>query len=154
MKFGEISEDVKEVLDEVIDKTGLFNYMNIYYYSVDKQKTVLKASKLNPLAETVARKPDTVVITVREAIFECLNPNQQKMLVEDMVNQILFDNEKNKIAIEAPAIAMTASGWRKYGKELADTYELCLLTAQQIEEKEKEAKEMAKKAKKSKRKDY
>lgn len=153
MKFGEISEDVKEVLDEVIDKTGLFNYMNIYYYSVDKQKTVLKASKLNPLAETVARKPDTVVITVREAIFERLSPNQQKMLVEDLANQILFDDEKGKITIEAPVIAMSASGWRKYGKELADTYELCLLTAQQLEEEEKEAKEMAKEAKKSKRKE-
>ena len=153
MKFGEISEDVKEVLDEVIDKTGLFNYMNIYYYSVDKQKTVLKASKLNPLAETVARKPDTVVITVREAIFERLSPTQQKMLVEDLANQILFDDEKEKITIEAPAITMTASGWRKYGKELADTYELCLLTAQQLEEEEKEAKEMAREAKKNKRKE-
>lgn len=153
MKFGEISEDVKEVLDEVIDKTGLFNYMNIYYYSVDKQKTVLKASKLNPLAETVARKPDTVVITVRETIFERLSPTQQKMLVEDLANQILFDDEKEKITIEAPAITMTASGWRKYGKELADTYELCLLTAQQLEEEEKEAKEMAKEAKKNKRKE-
>ena len=153
MKFGEISEDVKEVLDDVIDKTGLFNYMNIYYYSVDKQKTVLKASKLNPLAETVARKPDTVVITVREAIFERLSPNQQKMLVEDLANQILFDDEKGKITIEAPTIAMSANGWRKYGKELADTYELCLLTAQQLEEEEKEAKEMAKEAKKSKRKE-
>ena len=149
MKFGEISEDVKEVLDDVIDKTGLFNYMNIYYYSVDKQKTVLKASKLNPLAETVIRKPDTVVITVREAIFERLSPTQQKMLIEDLANQILFDDEKEKITIEAPKITMTASGWRKYGKELADTYELCLLTAQQLEEEEKEAKE----AKKNKRKE-
>lgn len=149
MKFGEISEDVKEVLDDVIDKTGLFNYMNIYYYSVDKQKTVLKASKLNPLAETVIRKPDTVVITVREAIFERLSPTQQKMLIEDLANQILFDDEKEKITIEAPTITMTASGWRKYGKELADTYELCLLTAQQLEEEEKEAKE----AKKNKRKE-
>lgn len=151
MKYGEISEDVKEILDEVIEnETNLFNYMNIYYYSVDKQKTVIKVSKLNPLAETVAKKPDTVVITVRECIFERLNPNQQKMLVEDAVNQILFDDEKEKITIEAPAITMTAGGWRKYGKELADTYELCLLTAQQLEEEEKEAKAAEKGMKKNK----
>lgn len=152
MKFGEISEDVKDILDEVIgNNTNLFNYMNIYYYSVDKQKTVLKATKLNPLSETVAKKPNTVAITVREAIFERLNPNQQKMLVEDTVNQILFDDEKDKITIDAPAITMTADGWRKYGKDLAETYELCLLTAQQLEEEEKEAKAAAKEAKKSKR---
>lgn len=151
MKFGEISEDVKEVLDGVIEKAGLFNYMNIYYYSVDKQKTVIKVNKLNPLSETVARKPDTVVLTVRECIFERLSPNQQKMLAEDVVNQILFDDEREKITIDTPAITMTVGGWRKYGKELADTYELCLLTAQQLEEEEKEAKEAAKEAKKSKR---
>ena len=152
MKFGEISEDVKEVLDDVIgNSTNLFNYMNIYYYSVDKQKTVLKVTKLNPLAETVAKRPDTVVITVRECIFERLTPNQQRMLVEDTVNQILFDDEKEKITIDSPAIAMTADGWRKYGKDLADTYELCRLTAQQLEEEEKEAKAAAKEAKKAKR---
>lgn len=148
MKFGEISEDVKDLLDEVIEGTGLFNYMNIYYYSVDKQKTVIKVSKLNPLAETVAKKPDSVIITVRESIFERLSPNQQKMLVEDAMSQVLYDTEKEKISIEAPAITMTASGWKKYGKELADTYELCLLTAQQLEEEEKEAKEAMKEARK------
>lgn len=151
MKFGEISEDVKDLLDEVIEGTGLFNYMNIYYYSVDKQKTVIKVSKLNPLAETVAKKPDSVIITVRESIFERLSPNQQKMLVEDAMSQVLYDTEKEKISIESPAITMTASGWRKYGKELADTYELCLLTAQQLEEEEKEAKEAMKEARKKRK---
>lgn len=152
MKLGEISEDVKEILDDVIENnTNLFNYMNIYYYSVDKQKTVIKVSKLNPLGEAVSKKPDTVVITIRENIFERLNLNQQKMLVEDAVYQILFDDEKEKIKIDQPAITMTADGWRKYGKELADTYELCLLTAQQLEEEEKEAKAAAKEAKKARR---
>lgn len=150
MKFGEISEDVKELLDEVIESAGLFNYMNFYYYSVPKQKGVIKVNKLNPLGEAVSKKYDTVVITVREEVFECLNPNQQRMLIEDAVNQIQFDTEKEKITIESPTITMTTGGWRKYGKDLADTYELCLLTSQQIEEKEKEAKEMAKEAKKSK----
>lgn len=150
MVFGEISEDVKEVLDEVIGKTNLENYMNIYYYSVEKQKGVIKVSKLNPLGEAVSRKPQTVVITVRETIFERLNPNQQQMLVEDAINQIHYDEEKDKIAIEAPEITMTDACWRKYGAELANTYETCLLTAQQMEEEEKEAKAAAKEARKAK----
>lgn len=147
MKFGEISEDVKNVLDEVLEETGLFNYMNIYYYSVEKQKGVLKASKLNPIGEAVSRKPQTVVITVVEEIFERLDPVQQRMLAEDVVNQISFDDEKDKINIEAPAITMTVAGWRKYGTELANAYELSLLTAQQLDEEKKEAKAMAKEAK-------
>lgn len=151
MIFGEISSDVKNVLDDVIEKTNLFNFMNIYYYSVQKQKGVIKVSKLNPIGEAVSKKPGTVVITVVEEIFEKLTPIQQEMIVEDAISQIHYDDEKDKIAIEAPEITMTVGCWKKYGDELANTYELCQLTAQQIEEEKKEAKEAAKEAKKAKR---
>lgn len=151
MNFGEVSDDVRNVLDEVVEQTKLENFMNIYYYAVPKQKGVIKVSKLNPIGEAVSKKPGTVVITVAEEIFERLDPNQQKMLVEDAINQISYDDEKDKIGIEAPAITMTVGGWRKYGAELANAYEMSLLTAQQLEEEKKEAKAAAAEAKKSKR---
>lgn len=75
------------------------------------------------------------------------------MLVEDAVNLISYDDEKDKIKIESPTINMSIGGWRKYGAELANTYELCALTVQQLEEEEKEAKKLAKEAKKAKRKE-
>ena len=151
MNFGEVSDDVRAVLDEVVEQTNLENFMNIYYYAVPKQKGVIRVSKLNPIGEAVSKKPGTVVITVAEEIFERLNPNQQKMLVEDAINQISYDDEKDKIGIESPAITMTVGGWRKYGAELANAYEMSLLTAQQLEEEKKEAKAAAAEAKKAKR---
>ena len=150
MNFGEVSDDVRAVLDEVVGQTNLENFMNIYYYAVSKQKTVVKVTKLNPIGEAVSKKPGTVVITVVEEIFERLSPKQQKMLAEDAINQILYDDEKDKITIEAPAITMTLDGWRKYGAELANAYETSLLTVQQLEEEKKEAKAAAAEAKKSK----
>ena len=150
MNFGEVSDDVRAVLDEVVEQTNLENFMNIYYYAVSKQKTVVKVSKLNPIGEAVSKKPGTVVITVVEEIFERLSPKQQKILAEDAINQILYDDEKDKISIEAPAITMTLDGWRKYGTELANAYETSLLTVQQLEEEKKEAKAAAAEAKKSK----
>ena len=151
MNFGQVSDDVRNVLDEVVEQTNLENFMNIYYYAVPKQKGVIKVSKLNPIGEAVSKKTDVVVITVAEEIFERLDPNQQKMLVEDAINQISYDDEKDKIGIEAPAITMTVGGWRKYGAELANAYEMSLLTAQQLEEEKKEAKAAAAEAKKAKR---
>lgn len=144
MNFGEISEDVKSVLDEVIGDTNLFACMNIKYYSIPKQKGVVKVSKLNPIGEAVSALPGTVVITVVEEIFERLSPKQQKMLVEDAIRQINYDDEKDKISLESPAITMTLGGWKKYGSELAEAYELSTLTVQQLEEEKKEAKEGAK----------
>ena len=148
MTFGEISEDVKDILDEIIDETNLFRYMNIKYYSVPKQKGVIKVSKLNPLGEAVSKMPGTVVITVAEEIFERLSPNQQKMLVVDAINQIHYDDEKDKISIEPPTITMTLGAWKKYGSELAEAYELSALTAQQLEEERKEAKDAEKASRK------
>ena len=150
MNFGEVSDDVRAVLDEVVEQTNLENFMNIYYYAVSKQKTVVKVSKLNPIGEAVSKKPGTVVITVVEEIFERLSPKQQKILAEDAINQILYDDEKDKISIEAPAITMTLDSWRKYGAELANAYETSLLTIQQLEEEKKEEKAAAAEAKKSK----
>ena len=80
MNFGEVSDDVRAVLDEVVEQTNLENFMNIYYYAVSKQKTVVKVSKLNPIGEAVSKKPDTVIITISKNIFESLSPTQQKIL--------------------------------------------------------------------------
>lgn len=152
MIFGEISEENKEIINEVVGKTLIEQYMNIYYFSVPKQKQVFKVKKLGVLGESVHKESSTVCICVNEEIFERLSPVQQRMLAEDAINQILFDDEKDKITIEAPAITMTVGGWRKYGVELANAYETSLLTAQQLEKEKKEAKAAEQETKKSKRK--
>ena len=151
MILGEISEENKEIINEVVDKTLIEQYMNIYYFSVSNQKQVVKVKKLGVLGESVSKKSSTVCFCINEDIFERLAPSQQKMLVEDAINQISYDDEKDKISIEAPAITMTVSGWRKYGSELANAYEMSLLTAQQLEEEKEEAKAAASEAKKTKR---
>ena len=56
-----------------------------------------------------------------------------------------------RLKLKHQTINMSIGGWRKYGAELANTYELCALTVQQLEEEEKEAKKLAKEAKKAKR---
>lgn len=151
MILGEISEENKEIINEVVEKTLIEQYMNIYYFSVSNQKQVFKVKKLGVLGESVSKKSSTVCFCINEDIFERLDPNQQKMLVEDAINQISYDDEKDKISIEAPAITMTVGGWRKYGAELANAYEMSLLTAQQLEEEKKEAKAAASEEKKTKR---
>lgn len=150
MVLGEISEDIREVFEDIVNETNLFNFMNFYYYSVGKQKPTVKVNKLNPIGEKVSEMPGTIVITVDEAVFSKLSPNQQKMLAEDAIATINYDSEKDKISIDAPVITMTIGGWRKYGEELANTYELCRLTAQQMEEERKEAKAAEQEAKRAK----
>lgn len=148
MTFEEISDDVRLVFDEIVAKTDLGNLMNIYYCSVPRQKGVVKVSKLNPIGEMVSKRPMTIVITVVEKIFERLNPKQQQMIAEDVISQVSYDYDKDKIVIESPAITMNVSTWQKYGDELANAYETSYHTAQMIEEEEKERKAAEKEAKK------
>ena len=125
MKFREISDEIKEILEDLIEETGLFHVINFIYYGVDKQREVVKVSKLGMLGEVVSEKPSTIVISVEEDTFLKLSPEQQRMIAEDAIAQISFDYEKDKIKIDAPTINMTSGCWMKYGEELTRAYQLC-----------------------------
>lgn len=147
-KFVEVSDETQEVFDSVINEYNLYNFMNIYLRGVEKQKGVVKVQKLSALGEEIAKKPGTVVITIAEEVFENLSPEQQLIVAEDAIAQIEYDSEKDRITLAQPQIQMSLGCWKKYGNELANAYEICCLTAQQIEEKKNEAKKAAAEAKK------
>ena len=147
MEFFEISEEVRDVLDFVINKTDILNYINVKYYAVNKQKNVIKVSKLNDVGKAVSKCHDTLVFTVNEEVFEKLERAQQEMIIEDVVSQIKINTENMivdgtaKIKIEAPEIMLSVSSWAKYGEKLVNAYEACSLVLKQIKYKEKAEKE-------------
>ena len=41
-KFSELSEDIQEIVDKIIDETGLHNYMTIKTFAVAKSKELVR----------------------------------------------------------------------------------------------------------------
>lgn len=146
-KFGELSEEIQEIVDKIIDETGLHNYMTIKTAAIHKSRELIKVSRANAWAEHLGKVSDCVTILVYERALERLNPRQQEILLRDAINNISFDGEKDKIIIGAPKITVTIGGRAKYGDELINAAECSVLTMQQIIDEEREMKEAKKKRK-------
>lgn len=147
-KFFEISEENQEIFDDIWQESGMFNYIDLKLLGVPKAKEVIKVQKTNPQAEYLGKCPDSVIVTVFEQAFDRLDDRGKKLLAEDALSLVSFDDEKEKIIVGAPQIVVTVGGREKYGDELINVAESAVLAIQQIAEEEAERKAAEKAEKK------
>lgn len=150
-KFFEISDENKEIFENIWSESGMFNYVDLKLLGVPKAKEVIKVQKTNPQAEYLGKCPDSIIVTVFEQAFERLDDRAKKLLAEDALSLVSYDDEKDKIIVGAPQIVVTVGGRQKYGEELINVAESAVLTIQQIAEEEAE-KKAAERQNKKKRK--
>ena len=149
-KFGKVSKETQDLVDNVIEEIGLNNYMEFEVIST-KMKQLIKVSRAGKTAEYLSHKSDTVCIYIYEEAFDMLNNEQQTLLIKDALNLVSYDSEKDKINIGAPQITVTLGGRAMFGTPLIDAAETALLAIQQIADREKEEKELKKNGKKKNR---
>jgi len=147
-KFFELSDENREIFDEIWQETGMFNYIDLKLLGVPKAKEVIKVQKTNPQAEYLGKCPDSIVVTVYEQAFDRLDDKGKKLLAEDALSLVSFDDEKEKIIVGAPQIVVSVGGRAKYGEELINIAESAVLAIQQIADEEAEKKAAEKAAKK------
>ena len=150
-KFFEISEENKEIFDNIWDTTGMVHYVDLKLLGVSKAKEVVKVQKTNPQAEYLGKCPDSIICTVYEEAFDRLDERGKKLLAEDALSLVSYDSEKDKIIVGAPQIVVSVGGRAKYGEELINVSEAAVLAIQQIADEEAERKAAEKEAKKAKR---
>lgn len=144
-KIYKLSDSTTELINELAENAGLLNYINIMTFGA-KQKEAVKAKKANPTEEFIG-KSDCVLVYVNEDVFIKLDDEQQRILIEDVLNGVLYDDEKDKLNVSQPEIKMSLGGWRKYGEKLVNALETSILVRQQMEEEEKERRAAKKAAK-------
>lgn len=150
-KFYDVSEETRSLIDEVFQKKGLHNGIDLKIRGITKQKEVIKVVKTNPQAVDLAKCPDSVVCYVYEEAFERLDTEQQELLVEDAFANVDYDNEKDKIIVGGPQITVSLGGLGLHGQKLVQAAETGVFAIMQIEEEKKAAKE-AEKAEKAAKK--
>ena len=141
MTLTNVSPEIQEMIDTIIDKTGLFNYVNVEIAAVPKAKELVKVSRANPWTEKLGKVSPCVTVLVYEEALERLSKEQQAMILEDAINNIGYDLEKDKVVIGAPKVTITLGGREKYGEKLIDAMECGHYAMVQIEEEKKQAKE-------------
>ena len=147
-KFFETSEDVKELIQNKFEETGLPNYgINLKILSITKNKNILKASKASATVQYLTNK-DAILIVYEEA-FDKLSEEYKIKLIEGALSNIAYDTEKDKLIVEQD-IAKEMFRMRKKYDNYVDIMEASYLVIEQIEEEEKERKEAEKANKKRK----
>jgi hypothetical protein len=111
-KYEEPFEDTQTLFNEVIEATGLNNYINITVLTNNKSKDIFKVNKSNELLKY--RTGDDVIIVLNENIFEKLHDEQKRIVVEEAIAYISFDTEKDKLVITQPDFMAHSGILRKH----------------------------------------
>ena len=148
-KLGAVSDDTRNLVDEILGKSGLANFVNAEVMSISKQKQIVTVKRANATTEYLANKPDSICIYVYEEAFDRLDDNARFLIMEDALNTVYYDTEKDKIVITPQQISVTVGGRAKYGEPLINAVEAGVHAIAQIEEEERERKEQSKKSKKN-----
>ena len=139
MKFFETSEDIKELIQNKFEGTGLDQLgINLKIVSVTKGKNVLKASKAGATVQYLTKKD--AILTVYEEAFDRMSDEMKEKLIEGCISNISYDTEKDKLNVEGDVAKEIFRMRRKYD-DYVDVMESAYIVIQQIEDEEKQRKE-------------
>jgi hypothetical protein len=148
------SPEYVDLVKEVVATKSNLNYIEFQVYNIKKsKKDVIKVQKANELVELALDKEDLVVVSLYERAFDLVDDQTKRLWIENAINAVRYDMEKEKVVIDAgPTINVGLGMYHAYGDVIIQKLELAALTLQQIEDQDKEKKAQEKAAKKTKKK--
>ena len=96
-KYEESSSDINLVFNECLIKAGLNEVLNVKCLCDNRQKTIFKLQKSNPLLKFETN--NDVYIIVNEKVFDQLEDWQKHIVAEESIAGISFNFEKDKMEI-------------------------------------------------------
>jgi hypothetical protein len=112
-KYTEVFEETQDLYNQLIERAGLSNYVNITILANDKAKDIFKVNKANELLKY--RTGDDIIIILNEKIFDQLTPEQREIVAEESLASIHFNTEKDKIEISKPDVVTFSGILAKHG---------------------------------------
>jgi hypothetical protein len=113
--YSDVFEDINWLFFDLISTLDNLNSLRIKVLAIDKLKDVTKVQKSNDLLRH--ETGNDIYIFVNEGIFEKLTEEQRKMVVEETVAEIYYDDEKDKVTIIKPDFTTFSLFLQKYGGE-------------------------------------
>lgn len=149
-KLEKASDEIIEFITGIIEEHDLDAFATFRFFELPKQKELIKVSKASATTEYFAKASDMCTVFINPNIWNLLEETHRRLLVENALNGITYDDEKMKMNIEQPDLMISSECYAKYGKDLVDAAEIAANALRQLKEKEKAEKE-AKKQKKEKK---
>ena len=148
------SPEYVDLVKKVAKTKSNLEYIEFQVYNLKKsKKDVVKVQKASELVELALDKEDLVVVSIYERAFDMVDEQTKELWIENAINAIHYDMEKERVIIDAgPTINVGLGMYHTYGDIIIQKLELAALTLQQIEDADKEKKAQEKAAKKAKKK--
>jgi hypothetical protein len=112
-KFINISEDFKDKFEEVYGKKAFTFTLKYEFLAQEKQKQLIKISKIPDQYAFLMGKD--LLVTVNEDLFEAFDDESVNILIEQELDRISYDGEKDKITMIKPDLNTFSSLINKYG---------------------------------------
>lgn len=117
-KFEEVYDDTLKLFNTHINNSGIPQFVNI---------KILSNNTIKDCFGVVTKSQDMVkfmtdydvIIQINEPIFDQLEDNQKDYIVKDLLAQVVYDIEKDKLTIVKPDITTFSGVLRQYD---IDTY--------------------------------
>jgi hypothetical protein len=149
----ELDESLEKKVKELASAAGLREMgITIEPIALNSKKSYGEVIKANELVTLFTGDSDMVCVAINEELFENLDDQSQTVLIESLLSQISYDNEKEKIVITKPELNVGLGMYHKYKEVAVQKLELAYYTLQQMEEKKKAEKEAKKAARAEKKK--
>jgi hypothetical protein len=117
-KFEEVFEDTLELFQKHIDESSIPKFLKIKILSNNNlKKDFGVVSKSQDIVKYMTDYD--IIIQVNEPIFDQLENTQKEYIVSDLLAQIVYDMDKDKVSIVKPDVNTFSGVLRKYG---IDTY--------------------------------
>jgi len=117
-KFEEVFEDTLELFQRQINESSLPKFLKIKILSNNNLK---KGFGLVSKAQDIVKYMTDydIIIQINEPIFDQLETVQKEYIVKDLLAQIVYDMDKDKVSIVKPDINTFSGVLRQYS---IDTY--------------------------------
>jgi len=138
-KFFDASDESIKLFNELLKSTSIPTFIKFKVLSVEKQKQLYKVSKANDVLNHLTGYD--FVICLNEQLFEQLELDQQKIVLDEALAHIVYDGSSDKVSLSKPDVVTFSGIISKYSvKEYLRVKECIDAMLKQQEEKEKEKK--------------
>lgn len=133
-KIYEADKAIVDLVRNQFSENGFEDCMNLQVMAIEKQKDVIKVAKAPEATEYLMEVPDTIQVFVYEKVFNELDEETQKFLIEFALQPVWFDSEKGRVMIERNPYKPLFELRKKYKERADEMLEASYLAIKQSED--------------------
>jgi len=131
----DLDENLEKKVKQIAKEVGLIDCgISIEAIRLRKsKKNVGEIVQGNDLVKLFTGEENLVAIALYEEAFLLVDDQTQNIWIENLISQISYNEEKEKVVITKPELQVGIGMYHKYGNIAVQKAELALMTIQQIE---------------------